>query len=162
LSEISNINIVLGILGTVTGAIALFISWWTLRKESPRLRMTVLKCEHSIKVQTSHVRTITFWVEIQVKNIGDRHTSVYDMSLAFEDNGNKYSFKKGYFRDIPSQEQRILVPAHDVVNVRADFYERYEGNDKEQIRCTLAIYHTHKTEVVETVSQKVKTNEGKT
>lgn len=161
MSEISNINIVLGILGTVTGAIALFVSWWTLRKESPRLRMTVLKCEHSIKVQTNRVRTITFWAEVQVKNVGDRHTSVYDMSLAFEDNGNKYSFKKSYFRDLPSQE-RILIPAHDVVNIRADFYERYEGNDKEQIKCTLTIYHTHKTEAVKTVSQKVKTNEGKT
>jgi len=157
MSEFSNINIALGIIGTVTGAIALFISWWTLRKESPRLRMTVLKCEHSIKVSTNQVKTITFWVEIQIKNIGDRHTSVYDMSLAFEDNWNKYSFKKNYFRDIPSQEQRILVPAHDVVHVKADFYERYEGNDKEQIKCTLTMYHTHKTEVVETVSRRAKT-----
>lgn len=156
MSEFSNINIALGIIGTVTGAIALFISWWTLRKESPRLRMIVLRCEHSIKVQTSDVRTIAFWVEVQMRNVGDRHTSVYDMSLAFEDNGNKYSFKKGYFRDIPSQE-RMLVPAHDVVHVKADFYERYEGNDKEQIKCTLAIYHTHKTEVVETVSRRAKT-----
>jgi len=156
MSEFSNFNLALGVIGTITGAIALFISGWTLRKESPRLRMTVLKCEHSIKVQTNQVRTITFWVEIQVRNIGDRHTSVYDMSLAFEDNGNKYSFKKGYFRDIPSQGH-ILIPAHGVVNIRADFYERYEGNDKEQIKCTLAIYHTHKTEVVETVTQRVKT-----
>ena len=103
------------------------------------------------------MRTITFWVEIQVRNIGDRHTSVYDMNLAFEDNGNKHSFKKAYFRDVPSQEQRVLVPAHDVINIWADFYERYEGSDKEQIKCTLAICHTHRTEVVETVSQRVKT-----
>jgi hypothetical protein len=157
LSEFSNFNLALGLIGTITGTIALFISYWTLRKESPRLRMAVLKCEHSIKVQTSQVRTITFWVEVQVRNIGDRHTSVYDMTLAFEDNGKKYSFKKDYFRDVLPEEPRILIPAHDVVNVGADFYHRYEGNDKEQIKCTLAIYHTHKTEVVETVSQRVKT-----
>jgi hypothetical protein len=162
LSETSNINTVLGILGILTGTIALFISWWNLRKERPRLRITVLKCEHSIKLQTNQVRTITFWVEIQIKNIGDRHTSVYDMSLAFQDNGNKYSFKKDYFRDMPPQEQRILIPAHDVVNVAADFYQRYQGNDKEQFGCTLAIYHTHKTEVVKTVSQRVKRNESET
>jgi hypothetical protein len=154
MSEFSNINLVLGIIGTITGAIALFISYWIYRKENPRLEMSVSKCEHDFTLSTSQVKTISFWVTFQIKNLGDRGTSINDVGLFFRSNGNHYRLKKRYFRGLTVESERKWINAHETMDIEADFYETYEGNDKTQIECTFSVYHTHGAKKVTTVSQK--------
>lgn len=149
-------NLVLGIIGTVTGSIAIFIHFWRLRRESPRLEAKVLKCEHDFTLSTSGIKSISFWAEVQIKNLGDRGTSINDMDIIFEDNGNEYRLKKKYFRGLTEESKRRWINAHDIIDIEADFYETFEGNEKEQIDCTFTIYHTHGAEKVKAVSQKRK------
>jgi hypothetical protein len=127
-----------------------------LRKESPRLKIEVLSCEHQFTVSAQQEKTINFWAEIQIRNVGDRHTTIYDASVAFEDSGKKYSLKKNWFLGRTGVVESIPVPAHDVVNISPTFFGKYEGNDKEQIKCVFTIYHTHQTEKVEAISQRRK------
>lgn len=138
--ELSTINLVLGIIGTITGVIALFISFWTLRKERPHLEVEVLECEHNFGMSESQTM-LTFWVKFQIKNRGDRGTSINDIDLTFEDDEKEYCFKKQYFRG--QGGERRWVNAHDTIKIGADFYEPFEGSEKEQIECTFTLYHTH-------------------
>ena len=154
MSEFSSINLVLGIVGTVTGIIALFIHFWRLRRESPRLETKVLKCEHDFTVSISQIKTISFWIEVQIRNLGDRGTSINDMDVTFEDDGKTHRLKKRHFRGPRGQSKRRWINAHDIIDVGADFYETFQGNDREQIDCTLIIYHTHGSKEVKTISQR--------
>lgn len=79
-------TLILGIIGTITGTIALFISFWTYRKEAPHLKVSVTKCEHKLipsSMSNSNVKTLNFWTTFQVKNLGDRGTRITDVGLTF-------------------------------------------------------------------------------
>lgn len=154
MSEFSTINLVLGIIGTITGIMALLIHVWRMRRESPRLKAKVLKCKHDFTVSKSKIKSISFWIEVQTKNLGDRGTSINDMDIAFEDNGKTYRLKKKYFRGRLKEQNKRWINAHDTIDIEAHFYETYEGNDKEQIDCTLTVYHTHGSKDVKTLSQR--------
>ena len=156
MSEFSAINLVLGIVGTVTGIMALFIHFWRLRRERPRLETKVLQCKHDFTVSKSQIKTISFWAGFQIKNLGDRGTSINDIDLTFMDNGKEYRFKKQYFRGLRKESERRWLNAHDTIDIEADFYDTFEGNDKEQIDCTFTIYHTHGSQTAKTISQKRK------
>ncbi len=151
-------NLVLGIIGTITGSIAIFIHFWRLRKESPRLETKVLKCEHDFTFSKSQIKTISFWAGFQIKNLGDRGTSVNDIELSFEDDEKKYQLKKWYYRGTVEKSERRWINAHETIDIEADFFNTFEGTDKEQIDCTFNIYHTHGAKKVKTVSKRRKQN----
>lgn len=153
MSDFSVVNLVLGIIGTVTGIIALFIHFWKLRRESPRLKIEVLKCEHDFEEKK---KTVSFWVDLQVKNLGDRGTSRYGMDLTFEDNGKERRLEMVHYGryTVNDIKQKGWISPHETIKISETVYARYEGDKKEQIDCTLTIYHTHGAEKVKTVSKK--------
>lgn len=143
MSENINVaNLVLGIVGTITGAIALFVSYWTLRKENPKLKIRALKCEHNVRVSTNNIKTLSFWTELQIKNVGDRGTSINDAEIEFEVNGRRYTFKKQYF--VNAAAKNIWVNPHETTYVEVQFWEAYDGADLENLDCTLKVYDTHR------------------
>lgn len=149
-------NLVLGIIGTVTGSIAVIIHIWRLRKENPHIETKALKCEHDYAVSLSGIRTISFWTDFMIRNVGDRGTSINDMDLDFEDNGQKHHLKKQYFRDRPVAEKRIWISPHETLDLSADFYQNFQGNEKEKVDCHFTVYHTHGADNIKVVSQKRK------
>jgi type II restriction/modification system DNA methylase subunit YeeA len=157
MSEFSSINIALGIIGTVTGAIALFISFWTLRKEKPRLKIRILNLEHDFAVSHSQIKTISFWVMFQIRNLGDRGTSINDTELAFIDDGKQHSLKKEYWKGYAHEsERRNWINAHETKEMKDDLYGRFDGNEKERMDCVFTIYHTHGALHVDAVSERRK------
>ena len=54
-------SLVLGIVGTITGSIAIIIHYWRLRRENPRLEAKVLECMHDFEVSSRQVKTLSFW-----------------------------------------------------------------------------------------------------
>jgi hypothetical protein len=158
---IQNTNLILGIIGTTTGTIALFISYWTYRKESPHLKINVIKCEHNFEVSRSvpDRKTISFWTDFLIKNVGDRGTTIEDIELTFENSGKTYKLRKASYRDQHVIEKRISVSPHDSFDLSADFWEVFTGDEEDQIDCIFTIYHTHGAERTKAVSQRRK--EGK-
>jgi hypothetical protein len=123
----------------------------------------ISECEHDFTLSTSQIKSLTFWVKFQIKNVGDRGTSIYNIGLFFRSDGKEYQWEKKYFRGptiATVDNEKRWLEVHKVLDIRADFYDTYEGTDKEQIDCTFTIYHTHSSEKMKTVSHRRK--EGKT
>jgi len=154
-------NLVLGIIGTVTGSIAVIIHIWRLRKENPRLEMKVLKCEHDYAVSTtSSAITISFWTDFMIRNVGDRGTSINDMDLDFQENGQKYHLKKQHFWAGQAGGERIWISPHETLDLSTNFYQTFQGKEKETIDCHFIVYHTHGAENIKAVSQRRKKKES--
>jgi hypothetical protein len=151
--NISTVNFVLGIVGTITGAIALFISYWAFKKENPKLEIRTVKCEHSVRVSTKNIKTLSFWTQLEVKNVGDRGTSINDAQIEFEDSGKKYIFKKQYFEDATSRN--VWINPHETTYIGVQFWGAFDGADLENLNCTLKVYHTHGCRNVTVTSRRI-------
>ena len=143
MSEYSSITLVLGIVGTITGIIALFISFWTARKENPRLKGKVLSCSHWYSVAQNNVKMISFSSTLEIRNIGDRGTTINDADLTFWNRGKKYQFTKLYFRGDQALSKSRWIEAHQLVEIYPDFYQIFNGTEEEQIECQFQVFHTH-------------------
>lgn len=152
-NNLSFASLVLGLIGTITGIIALFIHFWKLRKENPRIKVEVLKCEHDFEEKRNQV---SFWAKFQIRNLGDRGTSINDVNLAFVSDDQEHCLKKRYFRGRREHSQRRWINPHETIDLEVDFYEKYQGQVKERINCTFSIFHTHRVETVEAISGKRK------
>jgi hypothetical protein len=147
-------NLVLGIVGTITGSIAIIIHYWRLRRENPRLEISVLSCEHSFTISKSNVKTVSFWVEFQAKNLGDRGTTLNDVGLNSDKLG-KGQFRKQYWRlgEQYVPDDKMWINAHETRDIGADFVAiEFPSEDKEQIDCIFTIYHTHGAKTVQCIS----------
>lgn len=147
--ESSIVNLVLGLIGTITGIIGLFIHFWRLRKENPRIEAKLLKCEHHIEPERNQ---ISFWVQFQIKNLGDRGTSVNDVDLVYVSDNKEHCLKKIYFRPMEFSRRRWINP-HETIDLGADYLGEYRGEVKENIDCTFLLYHTHGKETLKATSQ---------
>jgi hypothetical protein len=154
MSEFPTINLVLGIVGTVTGIIALFISYWTSRKENPRLNVKILSCEHSFTVSKSGIKNVSFWVKFRTKNLGDRGTTIIDVDLILDKYSEGHHVKKQFWKvDEKYVEGKIWLNAHEALDTEADFVAiEFPHEDKELLDCTFTIYHTHGAKTVQCIS----------
>ena len=157
MSEYSALNFGLGIAGTVTGVIALLISYRTYSKQKPNLKVKVVKCEHNLPalIGDSQKKDINFNAEFQIKNVGDRGTSINDVVLSFTVDGKKYQFHKKYFRFKSGVHKSIWIDAHNTIDIEANFNEQFGGTEENQIDCTFTIYDTHKAYPFKAVSENI-------
>lgn len=146
-------NLALGIIGTITGSIAILIHLWRLRRETPRIKVKVLQCEHDFEPKRNQ---ISFWTKFQIKNFGDRGTSINDIDLVFISDYQEYCLRRQYFREPRKRSQRRWINPHETIDLEVDFYEEHRGLVGDRINCTFSIYHTHGAETVKTISQKRK------
>lgn len=151
--ELSIVNFVLGIIGTITGIGALIIHLLRLRKENPRIKVKVLSCEHDFEPKRNQ---LSFWTKFQIRNLGDRGTSLNDMDLVFISDNKRHLLKKQYFRGPVEASERKWINPRETMDLEVDFWEEYRGEVEEKINCTFSIYHTQGKETTTTVSQKRK------
>jgi hypothetical protein len=155
MSEFPSIDSALGIIGTVTGIIALFISYWTLKKEKPHLKVEIEKCEHDYEDKN---KTLSFWSDFLIKNLGDRGTSILGIDLTFEDGEKKYELEMEHYGPLFESDVKRhgWIHPHETVEYSQTTHMQYEGDKKERINCTLVIYHTHGADSVKVVSERRK------
>jgi hypothetical protein len=159
LDEFSSVNLALGIIGTITGIVALFISWWTLRKEKPHLEVSVLSCEHMSVISQSKVKNVSFWIRFQLKNTGDRGTTINSVDLIFNDDSKKgrYKLQSWSLNGVILQQDKTWLNAHETADVETNFVAiPFPDADKELMNCTFTIYHTHGAKPIECVSHERK------
>lgn len=134
------INLLLGIIGTVTGVLALSIHFWRLKRESPNLKIDVIKFEHVFREEK---KTLTFWAEIFIRNLGDRGTDILGIDLEFKDNNDqKQKIELNYFRPVEADLIKWIRPHETATNSRTASIE-YDADVTEELDCTLIINHTH-------------------
>jgi hypothetical protein len=152
LTEFSNVSSILGIIGTITGIIALFISYWTFRAERPRLTAKVLECKHSYSMVEGKKR-INFFTTLEISNRGDRGTTINEVEVNFEIEGKKYSIKKDYFRGQKVESKRRWINPHEIIEVEPDFSKEFGMAETTKINSTFNIYHTHGSLKTKSVSE---------
>ena len=146
MSEYPAINLILGIIGTVTGLGALYLHY----REKPNLKVETKKCEHEYTTSTSKLVTLNFTVLFEIKNVGIRGTRITDVGLLFENNPSS-EIKKRCFR--PFAESRI-VNGDDTEYLCALFSINSDKQELDRIECFFKIYHTHGIKKVECASVK--------
>ena len=152
MSEFLSLNL-LGLIGTLTGVVAIVISILVYRKENPNLKINVINCQHKFMVSTSKIKTIDFFAEFHINNVGDRGTRINDIELSFKVGEKEYHMKKSGFWNRTSES--IWIEAHDNIDLDANFYIKYESDEKDRLNCIFTIYHTHNPCKVKAVSEKV-------
>ena len=145
------VNLTLGIVGTIAGVVSLSVHLWRLRRESPRLELKALNCEHDFRKETN---MLSFWSELEVRNLGDRGTNILGIDLMF-----KYK-EKDYTLKMTSQEHDIennvikWIRPHETIRILQIAFTKFETKPTSIIDCTFTLYHTHGAENIKTKSQK--------
>jgi hypothetical protein len=157
MSEFVAISLVLGIVGTFTGGFALLVSGLTYYYDKPRLSVEVKRFEHT---QIGNMIT-DFYIVLDVKNFGNRSTTLNELELNFSDNGKDFTAKE------PLQEKFYTDPLRDMVKVDVEagktiqrslffHYTNFLLKElREEIPCQLKLYHTHKAVEFRAISKRV-------
>lgn len=145
MSEFPPFNLALGIIGTITGVIALLVSYWTYRNAKPRLVVTAKRAEHII--DKKFPKRIGFTFVFTINNHGDRGTTLNEIEMSYVDNGKVHSQKKeikdGYAMLI-NDVRKVNVNPHETIDRLILFDDdSIEEPPKVTMDYSFIIYHTH-------------------
>lgn len=164
MSIVIGIDSILALIGAATGIAAIVISYLTFESQKPKIKVKVTKCEHEFE-ESKTLREIRFFTHLEILNRGDRGTTISKIELAFVNNGKKYALEQemrgeqivseGLFGRKDFEYKRLWINSLETKDISPIFAEVYEGSQKENIECTLTVYHTLKTCKIKVVSKKV-------
>ena len=148
-----SIELILGIIGTVTGILALVIHIIKLSREKPHLQVELIDCHHLFnpEKEPSTRWIMYFFPHFRIANLGDRSTTVSNIEVLFKINDKEYSTPKGANYLSPTR-----IDAHDTVDIQPQIYS-YDETIKEQklIDAVFTIHHTHGKEKIKCTSEMV-------
>lgn len=141
---------VLGLIGAITGVLALLISYRTYANARPKLNVTVKKCEHLYdKLTEEKSEKIIINTQLSISNVGDRRTTLNETEIQFVHEGKNYAFKKDFQRTVYDDDNdelgfsKISIDPHETINEYLYFDGMVEGIEQEKIECNFKIFHTH-------------------
>ena len=151
-------ELVLGIIGTVTGILGLIIHYTRLRKEKPNLETEITYCLHLFHMDNLHPN-LRFKVWFRINNKGDRGTTIHEVDLLSEPGGHECPTKGILFHLVGTERLsigRIRVEANETTEFVVYFIESeewmrpYATKEKsiESIDCKFIIHHTYGKEDV--------------
>jgi len=145
------VNLTLGIVGTIAGVVSLSVHLWRLRRENPRLEMKVLNCEHNFERQTN---ALSFWSEIEIRNLGDRGTNLLGIDLVFGYEKKEYTLKMTNQENEVDENSIKWIRPHETIKTLQVAFTKFEVKPINHIECTFIIYHTHGAEKIKAKSKK--------
>ena len=151
-----SLELALGIVGTITGILALAIHFIRLRREKPRLKAEVIECSHSFRTKKDGgVDRIYIKPIFKITNLGDRGTNISDVRISFTVNDKKYSDKEAEYwsADGPLPKERRWVNAHETIEICPRFEFPYDEESLESIECLFIVQHPHRKEIIKTTSK---------
>jgi hypothetical protein len=159
MSEYAGITIILGVVGTLTGGFALIISGLTYYYDKPHLSIDVKRFEHTQMGNTLMIND--FYIVFDVKNSGNRSTTLNELELSFVDSKNVYStreeIQEGLYTDPIRGMIKVDIEAGKTKE-RTLFFNSAHFELKqimEEIPCHLTLYHTYKAVKFNAISKRV-------
>ena len=146
------VNLTLGIVGTIAGVVSLSVHLWRLKRENPRLAINVLKCEHDFEKET---KALSFWNEIEVRNLGDRGTNILGIDMKFRAKEKEYTLKMSNQEPELGNDTIRWIRPHETIRTFQTSFTKFECKPDEQIDCLFIVYHTHGAEKIKFKSQKI-------
>ena len=145
MSEYPTFNLTLGMIGTITGVVALIISVITYWREKPKLNVTIKRAEHI--VDKKFPRKIEFTFVFAISNRGDRGTTLNGIEMSYIDNGKIHSQKKEIDYGnamLINDVRKVNVNPHETIDRLVLFDDDLiEEPPKETMNYSFIIYHTH-------------------
>ena len=143
-----SIELILGLVGTVTGILGLIVHIIKFRRERPHLKVEVIECTHEFnqKWEPGDWKAI-FHPSFRILNQGDRSTTVSKIELSFVINDKEfytYQDHSKYYKPID---------AHETVEVTAPLYIYSQTDEQGSIQCRFTIHHTHGKQIIECTSE---------
>ncbi len=140
-------DLVLGIVGTVTGVLSLLIHLIRLRREKPNLALEPLRCMHRLSKNKAGGASVNIGtlieMELRVNNRGDWDTTVNDVQLAYSDYSSaREKLKAG----------GVEVPKHGTKTLVHSFFIPGKEINEPTIDCKLTLYHTQGAQTFHIVS----------
>jgi hypothetical protein len=153
-------------INSVLGVIAIVISWLTYNSQKPNLSVKVKYCNHHY--QKSEVfapeMEIRFSSILEIKNRGDRGTTLNKIELSYVDNGKKCILEDStcgkqtegtdcWGNKITQVEFRWINPS-ETIGVGPVLVDEFHGVQKEEIDCIFTVFSTRKNYKVKFTSKK--------
>ena len=143
------INLTLGVVGTTAGILALAVHLWRLKREKPYLVIKVLSCNHAYDRET---QALSFFSEIEIRNIGDRGTDILGVDLKFDYKKTEYAMKTFNQDDDRGKENIKWIRPHETIRTIQNSLTRFEAIPQKQIQCSFKVYETHGTKEIQATS----------
>jgi len=147
MSPLDLANLILGIIGTGTGIIALLIHFFRLRWERPRLQGEIIECFHQFGTKNDGSTPAIFVKPtFKLTNLGDRGTNISDIHISFTVGHKRYSSKETVYIHLLTFEEikdRRWIEAHEIVQVKPVFEIAYDGPLNDSIKCFFTLFHAH-------------------
>lgn len=161
--------LILGIIGTATGASAIVFSYLNYVYQKPNLDVKVTSFFHNYQKSEMFPpdMEILFFPILEIKNKGDRGTTISKIELSFIDDGKKYvshhptygkesEIADGWGKTIKQVEFRWINPSETICLNKVFVEWSKEFIPKETIDCVLTVFSTRKNKEVKITSKKVK------
>ena len=148
----------LGVVGTITGVLALLVSYRTYTNAKPKLKVTVKKCEHYYRFEKNSEK-ININPQLSISNCGDGGTTLNEIEIQFMQDGKRYKLKKDIVREVMDDDNEILGVAkismnpHETINEFVYFEGFVKGKWQEKIDCKFKIFHTHGVHSFKAISE---------
>lgn len=123
--------LVLGVIGTTTGVLALILHFLRFRRERPDLKVDVIDCRHRASAQVSTNLNIKYTVH----NKGDRGTQLYRIEASATD----FKGKKHHV----SKELSQHINASDSLTLSDSLFFKPHFQYREIMNCSFKLHHTH-------------------
>ena len=143
------LNLTLGIIGTIAGIVSLSVHLWRLKRENPRLMLKIIKCYHEI----DEARILSFYSEIEIRNLGDRGTNILEIEIAIKSNDNNFSVK---MKNQDNEEEKVSmkwIRPHETIRTNQFGFIKFDQRARKEIDCQFIIYHTHGAEKIRAISK---------
>lgn len=162
-----SVELILGIIGTVTGVLGLIIHFVRLRKEEPILEIEVTKCEHHTERNRNRQPTFCLELELRIKNTGHYGTTLSKIEAVFDISDKRYYMESDLFQ---TEQAYILQPTLPVENLWIPPHKTTDTGSvfllkgtviklpvenlwiRKVLKCSFILYHTHGKETFKVTS----------
>ena len=149
LTPMDFVNLTLGIVGTTAGIASLLVHLWRLKREKPDLVLKVLRCNHECDRETN---ALSFFSELEIRNIGDRGTNILGVDLKFDYKKTEYGMKMvNQDNELQNNNLKWIRP-HETIRTIQIAVTRFNSKPQKQIQCMFTIFDTHGAKQIKSIS----------
>jgi hypothetical protein len=152
----------LSVAGLFVSIVAIVFTGLTYRRQTPRLKVEVLRCDHLYATTAiSTDKFLKIYTSFRVSNIGDRPTRLNSISLKVTLEGKTRSLNTavaelglntGYFNPEPNK----WIEAHDFISFVTLSTDAVFINPTEELKCIFTLSHTNGLKKISTTSKMTK------
>lgn len=143
-------ELVLGIIGTVTGVLSLVIHYVRLQREKPNIKPEVTECEHYLERRKDGQPTFHLILDLRIKNKGNQGTTLNKIEASFYDKQKRHLVESDLFQALDTVILRPALPVenlwigpHKTINTRCRFISEGEVIKQRVLECSFILHHTH-------------------